>query len=307
MTFHQMNIFRCLVLTQSFKAASEAMYVSQPSISIQIKNFENELGVTLIDRKQTSSKGVVVLTEEGKAIYGSVCMILDQCNVITRICNKTQENYKHTLNILTNSSISTYVLPNVLHKYSEVNPDVIVKLTIETDADQLCKLSNSSAYDICIIPREKNAIINNVVSMFRSPIKLVTATNAVNTGQKVILLKSGKELPFSRILLPSHNSGARKVIENYFEEQKIELQGQMEIGQAETTKRLLFKGTSYCAFLSSITTKSEIESGLLQEIKTDPALPFVEYAVVANKSAYKNKQNKAFVQCLNNITEMYKD
>ena len=63
--YHKLKIFKTVADTGSFSKAAQLLFLSQPTVTLQIKKIENYLGVTLFRRDKKN----VVLTEEGKILY----------------------------------------------------------------------------------------------------------------------------------------------------------------------------------------------------------------------------------------------
>ncbi len=83
MTLEQLITFEAVATHGSFKAASEAMHKSQPSLSVAIKNLEDELGVKLFSRDDYRPK----LTSEGEALLKKAKKILGDCDEFTDFAN----------------------------------------------------------------------------------------------------------------------------------------------------------------------------------------------------------------------------
>jgi DNA-binding transcriptional LysR family regulator len=112
MTRLQVEAFLAIIRYGSITAASEKLYVTQPALSRRIRAMEEELGYELIVR----NKGVrtICLKDEGKAFIAvaeKFCHLYQEAAAISNI------NQKPVLNLSSVGSVSTYLLPNVLHNF----------------------------------------------------------------------------------------------------------------------------------------------------------------------------------------------
>ncbi len=112
MTRLEVEAFLAIIRYGSITAAAEKLYVTQPALSRRIRAMEKELGYELLVR----NKGVrtVQLTEEGKAFIAvaeKLCYLYREAAAISNI------NQKPVLHLSSIGSVSTYLLPNVLHSF----------------------------------------------------------------------------------------------------------------------------------------------------------------------------------------------
>jgi len=114
MTRLEVEAFLAIIRYGSITAASEKLYVTQPALSRRLRAMEEELGYELIVR----NKGVrmICLTDEGKAFIAvaeKFCHLYREAAAISNI------NQKLVLNLSSVGSVSTYLLPDVLHNFLE--------------------------------------------------------------------------------------------------------------------------------------------------------------------------------------------
>ena len=88
MTLNQLRYFREVCRYESISKAADKLRVSQPSVSVGIKNLEDELNLTLIYRKNTK----IIITEAGMKLYKTICSVLDSLDS-TIVNLRRQENH----------------------------------------------------------------------------------------------------------------------------------------------------------------------------------------------------------------------
>ncbi|WP_051403490.1 LysR family transcriptional regulator [Schnuerera ultunensis] len=122
MNLDYLKSFYVTVKCNSISKAAKQLHLTQPGLSMQIQNLEDEVGAKLLIR---SNKGVE-LTEEGKIVFEHATTMLSiQKNIKRSI--KDLEKSKKTLSIVACKSLGEYVLPCSLYTFKEIYTDVGVK------------------------------------------------------------------------------------------------------------------------------------------------------------------------------------
>ncbi|NLI12183.1 LysR family transcriptional regulator [Pelotomaculum propionicicum] len=294
MTIHQMRILQKVIETQSFSAAGESLLLSQPSVSAQIKSFENSLGLILIDRQQSNQTNGIVLTEEGRFVFEAAQRILTEWDKIIEY-SKSQKDKITVIKLITNSPIGTYLLPELLPHFNSIYPNVKIKLLMETNYNSLTKLIKSKSYDLCIAPLLKNILPHvNVIYKFQIPIVLVNALGGFNNNNIMPL----NDLNNYLLILPPSYSTIREVLNTFFAQLPLKIKSSMELDHAESVKRVLLQNTNYFGLISSISVNNELKTGSLQIIQTDPPLPQTEYIIFNQKGKSLQTDAIHFVEYL---------
>lgn len=123
MELRHLRYFVAVAEEKSFNKAAARLYISQPPLSRQIKQLEEEIGVTLIDRENRPLK----LTEAGEFFYDHAIQILKKSDDL-RAMTIRKGNFDNTLSIGFVSSILYGILPKVIARFREVYPNIDIKL-----------------------------------------------------------------------------------------------------------------------------------------------------------------------------------
>jgi LysR family transcriptional regulator, hydrogen peroxide-inducible genes activator len=131
-TLRQLRYFETLSRTRHFGMAADQCAVTQPALSMQVKDLEQELGVTLVERRGNT----VALTLAGQQIASRAEAILNQVRDLTEYARQQRGVLTGTLHLGIIPSVAPYVLPNLLSKVETVYPalDLLVR---ETQTDTL--------------------------------------------------------------------------------------------------------------------------------------------------------------------------
>lgn len=123
MELRHLRYFVAVAEEKSFNKAAARLYISQPPLSRQIKQLEEEIGVTLIDRENRPLK----LTEAGEFFYDHAIQILKKSDDL-RAMTIRKGSFDNTLSIGFVSSILYGLLPKVIAHFREAYPNIEIKL-----------------------------------------------------------------------------------------------------------------------------------------------------------------------------------
>jgi len=136
MEIHQLEYFMAIVDTGSFSRAAEYCNVAQPSLSQQIKKLEGEIGRPLFDRLGRT----VVLTDAGKMLIPKARAILDEVQGIKTEIQADVQDGQGTLAVGFIPTISPFVLPGVIRRFSKEFPNASLEVHEDLTDDIVHKL-----------------------------------------------------------------------------------------------------------------------------------------------------------------------
>lgn len=131
--FELYRIFVAVAEEQNITRASEKLNISQPAITKQIKNLENQLSIKLFERK---SKGVA-LTQEGKNLYEKLKTPIDELNRIDKQIGKEKD-----INIGTHNHMGSCIFGDIINDYCLKYPNVNLNLICEETPKMMEQLKN---------------------------------------------------------------------------------------------------------------------------------------------------------------------
>ena len=123
-TLHQLRILKAIASEKSFTKAAEALFVSQPALSKQIKLLENRLGLLLINRDTNN----ISLTEAGKLFLKYSDRILALCEESCRALTDLQNGDRGNLTVGASQTIGTYLMPRILALFAQNYPQINLKV-----------------------------------------------------------------------------------------------------------------------------------------------------------------------------------
>lgn len=140
MTIEQILTLDAIVKNGSFKAASLAMHKSQPSLSVSIKNLEEELGVLLFNRDGYRP----VLTEQGKIFYKKSTKILDEFTKLKQLGLEMSAGEESQINICVDAIFPIKMIGKTMSKFLEDYANVALNINTDVLNGVMAKLKSES-------------------------------------------------------------------------------------------------------------------------------------------------------------------
>lgn len=254
-TLSQLEIFLKICQNQSITKAAEELHLTQPAVSIQLKNLQNQFDIPLtevIGRK-------LYVTDFGKEVAKMAENIIFQAHEIAHKSKAFKGELSGKLKI---SVVSTgkYVIPYFLASFLKKHPGVALKLDVTNKVKVLENIANNEVDFslVSVLPTDMN--IENL-ELLQNKLYLVTGKNSHYPKKKydVSILE---ELP---IIYREKGSGTRYTMERYFESKGILLRKKMELTSNEAVKQAIIAGLG-SSIMPLIGLKNEIYTGDLKII-----------------------------------------
>jgi len=298
-SFHQLEMFLKIVQTKSITKTAEAMHLTQPAVSIQLKNFQRQFDIPLtevINKK-------IYITDFGKEIAKSAESIINEANLINYQMMKFKGALTGTLKI---NSVSTgkYVIPYFLSEFLKKNENIELRLDVSNKSKVIENLEhNETDFSlVSIVP--KNLQLNSIELMPNS-LFLVGNQHILNKNtqiNKTIL----EGLP---LIYREEGSATRMAMEKFIERNRINVRKKIQLTSNEAVKQAILAGIGY-SIMPIIGLKNELQHNQLHIIPIKGLPIKTTWNIVWLKSKKLSPVAKAFVQELENqkakiITESF--
>ncbi len=195
MTIIQLEYLLAVANCGSFSAAAKKCFVTQPSLSMQIKSLEQELGAVLLDR----TKKPVIPTHVGEAVLLQARETLSAFNTIKEIATATKGSISGRLRVGVLPTIAPYILGLLLPLLDERCPDVEVEI-VEMTAAKIIESLDRDAIDVAIMSAGATPENINTIELFndrlmvylspRSPLSARTSIRLDEINSKNLLVLS---------------------------------------------------------------------------------------------------------------------
>jgi DNA-binding transcriptional LysR family regulator len=260
-TLNQLQIFLKIAQTQSVTKASEELHLTQPAVSIQLKNLQDQFDIPLtevVGRK-------IYITDFGREIATAAENIINQVYAI----NYKTLAYKGQLTgRLKFSVVSTgkYVMPYFLTDFMKQHSGIDLLMNV-TNKNQVIESLENNEVDfalVSILPANLNI---EKLDLLQNKLYMVGSTSAP-TGKSVTLKDLLKEMP---LIFREKGSGTRQTMEAFIEKHHITVLKKMELTSNEAVKQALLAGLGY-SIMPLIGIRNELRNKELQifQIKSLP-------------------------------------
>lgn len=254
-TLHQLQVFLKICQESSITKAAEQLHLTQPAVSIQLKNFQDQFDLPLteiIGRK-------IFITDFGKQIAMAASNILAETQNIERIAlaHKGELSGKLTLSIV---STAKYVMPYFLSGFIKNNPGVELEMDVTNKSKVIERLEANSTDFAMVSVLPENIAVEKMELMQN---KLFLVSNTQKTFEnKVYDKKIFETLP---LIYREHGSGTRETMEKYIYKNKLPVKKRMELTSNEAVKQAVLAGLG-TSIMPLIGIKNELQNGDLQII-----------------------------------------
>ncbi|WP_113925871.1 LysR family transcriptional regulator [Cognataquiflexum aquatile] len=262
-TLHQLQVFLKVSQTESITKAAEELHLTQPAVSIQLKNFQDQFEIPLtevVGRK-------LYVTDFGKEIAIAAERIVDQVNAINY---KTMAFKGQLTGRLKISVVSTgkYVMPYFLGDFIRKNPGIELKLDVTNKAMVVNSLDENEI-DFALVSILPEALQIETVELMENKLLLVAGKDFEIPGPA-----SGKQI-FEHLTLIYREvgSGTRLTMERYLRSNNVPVTKKLELTSNEAVKQAVIAGLG-CSIMPLIGIKNELKNGDLKIIPVD-GLPIV--------------------------------
>ncbi|MBP6001702.1 MAG: LysR family transcriptional regulator [Flavobacterium sp.] len=253
-TLNQLRIFVKVVQLQSVTKASEELHLTQPAVSIQLKNFQDQFEIPLtevVGRK-------IFVTEFGQEIAQAAIQILDQVNTITHktLAYKGQLFGKIKISIV---STGKYVMPYFLGPFLKNNPGVELDMDV-TNKNKVLKSLQNNEVDFALVSILPESLKFEKIDLMQNKLFFVANNTFVSKSTKTEFIFNETPLVFRE-----NGSGTRQAMERFITQNSIEVQKKMELTSNEAVKQAIMAGLG-CSIMPLIGIQKEIQNKDLQII-----------------------------------------
>jgi LysR family cyn operon transcriptional activator len=286
MELRQFKYFLKAAETLNFTEAASLVFISQSTLSQQIKQLEDELGSPLFDRIGKK----VVLTEAGSLFYAYAQQSVAKANDGRTMIKDLNNLNTGEIQIGVTYGLK-YILTPALIKFARAYPQIKVTVFFATSEELVYKL-NHLELDFVLTFEDVNLNENLTLQpLFESQMCLITAKESSMANRKSIRLNEIEEL---LLVLPSNGYSTRKFINNIFKKAGLSPSVAMEINDIPTLLALVKTGLWHTILAQTTVSESD---GLCSIPIKDNEL-YRKAMIISLKDVYEKKAVLAFYKVL---------
>ncbi len=255
-TLNQLKIFLKVTQTGSITKAAEELHLTQPAVSIQIKNFQDQFEIPLIEVVGRQ----LYVTDFGKEIAATAEQILEGVNALIF---KSQAHKGQLIGRLKISIVSTgkYVMPFFLSDFLNSNPGVELMMDVTNKTKVIETLENNEV-DFSLVSVLPENLSVDFIRLMQNKLYLVTKGNLVVSENKQSIFE---EVP---LIYREVGSATRMAMERYIHENRIQVVKKIELTSNEAVKQAVIAGMG-ASIMPLIGLKNELINKELQIIEID--------------------------------------
>ncbi|MBX2946816.1 MAG: LysR family transcriptional regulator [Cyclobacteriaceae bacterium] len=256
-TLHQLHIFLKVSQVKSITKAAEELHLTQPAVSIQLKNFQDQFEIPLtevVGRK-------LFITEFGNEIAEAAENILNEVYAI----NYKSEAYRgHLAGRLKISTVSTgkYVMPFFLADFLQQHPEVELELDV-TNKSKVIESLESNAVDFSLVSILPKNLYVNRIELLQNKLYWVSSPEVkakLKSGAKVNSI-----LDSTPLIYREAGSGTRQIMEKYIHAKRLTIRRKLELTSNEAVKQAIIAGLG-SSIMPLIGIRNELNNGQLKVI-----------------------------------------
>lgn len=250
LTLRQLEVFEAVAHHLSYSRASETLHLTQPAVSIQIKQLEEAVGIPLFE--QLGKK--IYLTEAGEELRRYSRNIVQQLAEAETVFEEMKGMRRGKLAISV-ASTAGYFMPFVLAQFSKRFPEVAITLNVSNREVLLQELAQN-AMDFAIMGRPPDGLGLDFTSFLDNPLVVIAPPDhPLAKEQNIPLTRIQQETFIAR----EQGSGTRSATERFFAEKGIRLTTGTEMSKNESIKQAVQAGMGL-SILSLNTVMLELEA-----------------------------------------------
>ena len=287
-TLQQLRIIKAIASENSFTRAAEILFISQPSLSKQVKKLENRLGILLVNRESNK----ISLTEGGKLFLQYSERILALCEESCRALNDLKNGDRGSLTVGASQTIGTYLMPRVLALFAQHYPQINLKVQVDSTRFIAKNVVNRDI-DIAVVggdvPEDLKKYLE-IENFVEDELTLIIPKSHPFATKKNKYINKDDLYHLNFITL-NPNSTIRKFIDNILIQNNIETKQFniiMQLNSIEAIKTAVSLGLG-AAFVSSSAIEKEMELKTIEIISIENIKITRTLSIITNPECYRSK------------------
>ena len=234
MTLHQLRIFLTVNRRLSYSRAAEELHLSQPGVSIQIRELEQTVGAPLFERAGRK----IILTAAGRALL-PYAERMHQCRDDAKLVMEELQGLKRgRITLAAVSTAGAYVLPPILGLFRKAHPGITVSLEV-TNRETLRQRLAQNEVDLVLMGRPPDGIPHVAEAFLTEELIVIAApSHSLAKARRIPVRRLAQEVFIQR----EEGSGTRLAAEEFFRRQKMKIQGGFELGDNSAVKEAVAAG-----------------------------------------------------------------
>lgn len=287
-TFRQLKVFEAVARHLSYTRAADELHLTQPAVSMQVKQLEDSIGLPLFDKLGKK----IFLTEAGHELQRYSRSISQQLAEAETVLEDLKGGQRGQLK-LTVLATANYFMPEFLAKFGRKYPHIRIILDVTNRAGALHQLRNNET-DVAIMGQPPDDLELDSTSFRKNPLVVVAPIDHPLVTKRTISLKQLEQETF---LAREPGSETRAVMERFFKRHKIDITIDTELGSNEAIKQSIRAGLGL-GLLSLDTLSMEMKLKQLAVLNVEKFPIMLHWNIVSRQDKRLPKIAQSFKQFL---------
>jgi len=252
-TFRQLSLFESVARNLSFTRAAEELHLSQPAVSMQIRQLEESVGLPLFEKlgKQVS------LTEVGREVCHYSQEINRNLTEMEEVLASLKGLNRGHLHVAVASTVN-YFAPRLMAAFHRAYPGIDLELDV-ANRERLIQLLVANSVDMVLMGQPPDNVEVEAEAFMQNPLVVVAPANHALSGEVQIPLE---RLAQEIFVMREPGSGTRQAMERFFLEHQLTIRQGMQMTRNEAIKQAVRAGLGL-GIVSAHTIELELETGRL--------------------------------------------
>lgn len=288
MADRRLQVFHAVAKHLSFTKAAEELFMSQPAVTFQVKQLEDEHQTRLFERRH----GLVSLTPAGELLRGYAEKILLLSDEVETRLGELSGEMRGLLQIGATSSHADTIFPVLLTEFNAQYPQVRTRLSVANSAELESQVANH-ALDLALIDHSTNQESLNYEACAEEEVVLICRPDYPLAQKKQL---APAALPEYEYIAREPGSGTRSIFEKYLTAHATppgELKMLMELGSVPSLKALVAGGLGF-GVSGRLSLAAELANKELKAISLKPLLKR-SLLLISAQDRYSSRATRTFI------------
>jgi DNA-binding transcriptional LysR family regulator len=292
LNFNQLRVFYQAAKKLNYTAAANALFISQPAVTFQVKSFEEFCELKLFKKKGRQ----VYLTDEGRTLFEYADKIFQYEKEIENAIDELRELKRGVLRLGTTKAYARYFMPLMITSFHQNFPNINIQLNEGSSAEMIYSLVEFKI-DVAIIAKAIDHAQVNFFPFSREEMALIAAPDHPLAGENKVSFDALANEPF---IMKENGSGTRKLVEDLFAKAKCTPDILMETSNTEFIKQLVNRGEGV-SILVREAVAAELKEKKLIELPLRGRQIFMDVNIAYLKGQVLSPPARAFVDTLTKL------
>jgi DNA-binding transcriptional LysR family regulator len=291
LNFNQLRVFYHAAKNLSYTAAANALFITQPAVTAQMKAFEEFCNLKLFKKR----KRKIFLTDEGRALFSYAEEIFKYEKEIENVIDEMRELKRGILSLGTTKAYARYFMPLMLSTFHKNYPNIKIQLNEGSSLDMTHSLLDFKI-EVAVVAKTAELPEVDFLPFSKEEMVVIVARGHQLTKEKAVSFKELAQEPF---IMKESGSGTRKLVEQAFEKMNCVPNILMETSNTEFIKQLVQRGDGISIVVKEAVAL-ELREKKLAQVPLNSQI-YLDVSIVYLKDQPLSPPARAFVDTLTKL------